>query len=599
MTVSDLVSQIRKAAQAYYEGEPIMSDEEFDKLVEELRALSPNDPLLSTPGWGYKVHLSEVRHRELVGGLNKIKIDAFDRAAHKDKLVMPKLDGITGVAYYVDGNLVNVVSRGDGEVGQDITANIRPGSVPRKVNPDITEVRGELVMSITNFNKLGGYSHPRNAAAGIANSKYAGREEINAVEFIAFSAKTERELDLIETLYWLHSNGFKIVDAISVDRIEEFNPVHNWRDYPIDGAVVASRDYKEVFAVKFQAESAIVTVTGIDWQESGFGRLIPVIEFTPVDLSGATLSRCSGFNAHSIKINNIGVGAKIRVCRSNEVIPHWMETIAPAINPDSAIPTTWNGNPVVWEGVHLKVIKDFEPQIVKTILLANTPDGIGGGTVNEMIKALSINTLEQLATVCNLVVNMSAPEALNPLRQALGTGDRYLGAIETLSNVINRPVDLHKALNWTWTRGLGDVAAEVIATECTHVTLKEYLLNLGELPAELESKLPSYVPGEGIKENRDNIIKVLNFPFNWVPYNKPAEIVTKYKVAITGALSKPRSQLFKEWAQYGVVESDVSKADFLVTDNPNSGSSKNKTAKKLGIRVVTESEFLEIVTASK
>lgn len=615
--VIQLEQFIKLNAELYYAGHPKVSDAAFDAAVDQLRAIDPENELLTKTGWGggrVSSHLEEFPHSTPLSGLPKIKHSSGIIPVQDDLIyaLMYKLDGGSARAYYEDGKLIRVLSRGDGEIGLDITRNLPESAVPRFLNnKGITEISGELVISKEDFEKCGdGYAHPRNMAVGLSQSKYAPADKLAVLRFVAFGCKgTTGELPLDLQLNLLDhlqvTDNIRKVSHVTITG-RELKEISNWDDYvtaksnyayAIDGAVI--RDMKSIgsgdgFALKFESESAIVNVVGVRWQTSNFGRLIPVIQVEPTDLAGATITFCSGFNANSIKVNKIGPGAKILLTRSNEVIPHWVETVEQAIEPQYPWHVGFIEEDMEWVGVHLQMkVVDFSDKIVNSILYHAKPFGMGGVGIADFRSKFNINSVESLS---RLVASIRKEDKIKSmldfieLKEGTAARSNFENLLIKLRDM--RPTQLN-ALLWAWYPGLGEAAAEEISKRMTRDDLICDLEILGHLPHNVENSLPTYVPGQSIKADGGNrLIQILDIPWNWDTWTEPLKPTGDIKVALTGSLSKPRSELIKEWAKYGVIEVDVSKANYLITDNPNSGSSKNKTASKLGIPVITESEFI-------
>jgi NAD-dependent DNA ligase len=601
--MEDLIKRITEAATAYYEGDPIMSDDQFDLLVEELRSVDPSNKLLSTPGWGYtpkSEHLQKFKHTFEVGGLDKA-IYSEDKAVslYPQSIASFKLDGGSAVAYYADGKLVRVLSRGDGFEGLDITSNINPMYLPKEVDPSILEVRGEVVMSKKDFSKFEGYSHPRNAAIGISQSKYSTPEQKEAVHFVAYELRryltSNTPMSFQNGLEFLRDQGFKVVEYWTVwnGHPMEFEPVFtpslSSYEYPIDGAVIQNNSGPEAYALKFAAESTDTEVVDVVWQKSGFGRLIPVIQIKGVTLSGAFIEFVSGHNADTIESSGIGPGAVIKVTRSNEVIPYCLGVVKRV---DPVIPTEYEGMPTERVGVHLQ-IKNFnvEPEVVKTVLGKFCPHGMGGATINAIVDTYKVDSLERLAW---LVVNAEVDphETKRDLQKIAKTAILADKAFEMLRAVLTTPVTLVDVLCMSWSRNVGDVAASVVAEY--YEDWKDLMEDLrkGSLPEDLQ--MPTYLARQGLLDNWEVVCKLINFGFTKQEYKKPVKVESTYKVAVTGKLSMPRGKLLDSWKQFGVVEANVGSADYLIADGPSS-SSKYTEAVSRGITILTEQEFDALV----
>lgn len=352
-----LENRIRKYAQSYYTGNSEISDEEFDNLIDELKEINPESEILKTPGWGYELQGSKVKHlyNMTIGSLPKVKRveDIDDKYEPVQCRASAKLDGISVVSYYKDGKRFLSLTRGNGKEGKVVTDKIDIISPQTKIlqNRNFTgAVRGEVLFSNKNWDKLKDkydeVSNPRNIAAGIMNRDYIDEDTMylsyvvykviadnSNPKFIQGDAYSFRDMEGL-LLY----NNFDIVPSIYTVEYNFWNEnvLKEYYDrfrleYPCDGLVITKRNIKvsenneivyDEFAFKFEAESKEVIVKNIDWNATRTGRIIPRVWFDPVQLSGAYVQKCTGHNAAFIRDNKIKEGTVIVIERSGEVIPN-------------------------------------------------------------------------------------------------------------------------------------------------------------------------------------------------------------------------------------------------------------------------------------
>lgn len=610
--MNELETKIVEAAEAYYNGNAIMADSAFDELVEQLREINPESEILNSVGWGIsnEMHLEKFKHSKFIGGLNEIKIGNIQRLPEGNQYtISDKLDGITGVAYYKNGNLERVLTRFNGQEGLDITKNLEFCNIPKVVSSYVKSVRGEIVINRKLFEEhlSKDYANERNAAAGFCNSKNLSDEDKKLLSFVAYDipeisfAGIEDHSKLIgapvtkwDKLKRLQLLGFEVVrhqmattreEAIKV--LQDFDVYARSDKYLLDGAVIDTSPL-ETFKIKYPATLKEVEVVGVEWNCSTQGRLIPVIKTVPIELDGAIVSRFSGFNWHSIVGNGIGAGAIIKVCRSNMVIPHWHSTIKPAEKPD--VPEIWEGKPTYSEGVHLNVVVDIRKPFIFNLLNKNKVDGIGGTALAQLVKCLNIKNPLDLIKISRAANCKGEDKILHQLlKDEVGNGYRYKGLLETLRNIIHTKYSLADILCMANLKGLGYTASWIIAENLDVGQLAYELKKYGELPFWVESKLPTYVPGVSVKENHEFLLELIDLGLDIVDYEPEPVIEAALKVCATGTLSMTRSKLFEMWSRYGIVETDAGKADVLVCSGE--GSSKWKTAMKRGIPILTEEEF--------
>jgi len=612
-------------SQKYYEGNPEISDSEFDSLIEQLGKLSPNDPLLKTTSYGYqtvKEKGKKIQHKyRPVGSLNKVNLSNWKKHFQGDEsyCISSKHDGGSLMAYYNESNnLEMVLTRGDGKIGIDVTDKIKH-IIPNHVSLPNVAVRGEITMKKTVFEQYyPDAASSRNMALGIINRDDPSMEEIKRLSFIAYNIYGEKTCHTKEFMMsWLSQNGFEVAEHIWVnlkqtgeDYLESLKgKLDNL--YLADGLVI-TRNFPpdDEIAYKFIAETAETTVTHVEWEISRLGYLIPIVHFNPVKLSGATLSKCSGFNAKWILDHLICQGAAIIVHRSGEVIPYIKE-IKPV--------TTWNNQnwlnlrppencpscneDLEWKGVHLQCVNEECPGVTKFRFLL---------------------WYETLARIDNL-----SESILEPFCFVMGwkeisdiyndTYDHWKKVIESgwdtpharkllwqLYDKIREPVDPDLFIASFGLPAVGQNTSKRISDE---IGLEKYFSGKpsGSKTLDLPSKTPkvediiiwlqnlSRITSPAIDsllQHFDKMRKVYQQIILGPGFIQKAN-GQKIKVVITGKLSKPRKELAEEFARYGVEVSETlnSETRYLITDDPNSNSSKNQKARKLGTTVISEIDF--------
>lgn len=370
-----LRSEIRRHSDLYYNhSAPEITDAEFDALVDELRALEAAHPHLRTPdsptqtvGAQPSGLFDEVRHRHPMLSLAKITTheevrDFMSRFAGEGVLVMLKFDGTSLSLTYEDGKLKLAATRGDGEVGEDVTDNVRAGikGIPLTLNrPVDVEVRGEVVMLRSDFDaynaavrahndlvELTGQgqrkeplANPRNAASGTLRAKDRSLVADRPLTFFAFdvlgTGKGKLSADELRELGF-DTVGMNVVFNAdqAIAEIERIAASRDRIDFDIDGVVLRVAD-RRVFeqagytahhprgavAYKFPTETAETTLVGVTWQVGKSGKVAPVAELDPVFLAGTTISRASLANLAIIAAKDVRVGDRVRVTRANDVIP--------------------------------------------------------------------------------------------------------------------------------------------------------------------------------------------------------------------------------------------------------------------------------------
>lgn len=618
--VDELVDQIEEAAQAYYSGEPIISDQEFDGLVEALQHAAPNHPLLTQPGYGYRPnsHLTEVKHQFTVKGLPKIKQQDF----LKNK-VLPfsgpfvaslKLDGGSAVAYYKDGKLVNVVSRGDGDIGLDITKNVIVGdSVPLEVPSWRTiAVRGEVIVTIPSFQILGG-SDPRNVAVGLSQSVHKTNEELKHLLFVAYDIPLSLNIELTRTvsdkvqdLEFLRKIGFNTVPNIEYLNNQQFKhdikrgmisfndtslfdtDICNASQLPIDGLVLTCSASQEIgtdsveypsIAFKFDDEARETVVKHINWTASRTGRIVPVATVQPITLAGATIRRVTMNNYSFLKTTKAGVGSTIKIVRSNRVIPRWVETVVDApIEPPTKCPAC----NAVLELSNRDLVCHSAECIAKNVggrtALWNMvkPDNIGPAILEQLENEYQLFSFQEIKVWademrCDMLETVFGPSTQSLVQEMAVSLTKFKPTFGQVLAIANIPQ-------------VGKKVQQALDTEAAFA----YLTDLPTQPDPSWANLMNKTAWANLAGSWYKVLNVLRV----FDLSCPVAVrAVQVRVCLTGALSKSRPALLAEWAAKGVIEASVGSCDVLVADGP-SNSAKYTKAMQRGIPVLTEAEFV-------
>lgn len=635
MNKQELITQITKYSQEYYDGNPGISDLAFDKLVQQLRDIDPNNELLTSTGWGYSVdksvHRTKHEHTIKVSGINdKINIpDNGETYLHKykDKLsahneysgiIQNKLDGISAVCYYEDGVLKRVLTRGDGATGIDITKNAQH-LVPNKLKycshslynlnlNGIVAVRGEIVMKVSEFDSetMGNMC---SAASGIAMSIEG--EGINKLDFVAYDVYNDQKGGYIERLEALGETGFNIINTVSIMSMglnSSFQLVENVMKkfntsledfnckYPCDGSVVRieQQDNNEqtVFVFKYPEKQYTSKVVAIHNQVSDLGNIIPVLEIEPTVTSRCTVRRMSLFNYQYVLDNKVSVGATVKFQLANGIIPSFDSVTEVNESEFSKLKENLvgespqfpeledNDSHVYWDGVNLCTTVDNTKTVIYNLLEHFSPDTISYSKINKLIVDLNIENIVDIKTnlkTCD--INSLCSEVYR---------ERYE---QWVNNILNTPLTLRDVVNISNSKNVGDSVAKIVDTKLTASEFHEALV-LFDNDIGIQSflpKLPTYRCYKGLEDNKSRLMELLH---NFKVINSPKDDKEKIKVSFTGKLSKSRSQLIKDW---DVEEVSISNAQYLITNTPESSTGKNKEAKRLGIKSISEQEFTKLL----
>jgi DNA ligase (NAD+) len=349
--IAKLEERIRHHNALYWdEQKPEISDYDYDKLVLRLKELAPASPVLTelgakTPGLG-----ASFKHAELMLSLDKCyeaeELVEWAKSFEGKVVAMPKYDGIACSLHYDDkGRLRVAATRGDGQTGEDITANARLiKDIPTKIASDrALEVRGEIYMRLSVFAKFKaeGMANPRNLTAGAVKQKDSAKSAAYGLSFAGYDVIGGDEPSQVEELDRLAQLGFPKIDYFVMDKtdiakgFEDFAKLRPTLDYEIDGVVFKVDSLKEqrrlgqtshhprfAIAYKFQGESGISTLRGIEWSVARTGAITPVAMVEPVVLSGVTVTRASLHNVAFITKLGLTLNAKVTLVRRGGVIPN-------------------------------------------------------------------------------------------------------------------------------------------------------------------------------------------------------------------------------------------------------------------------------------
>lgn len=646
--MKELNAQLAKAADAYYNtGSTIMSDAEYDKLYGELEALEQETGIIlggsRTQNVGFEVssYLPKVQHPRRMLSLDKTKDREELRSwlGEQKGLLSWKLDGLTVCLYYDGGKLTQAVSRGNGEVGEDMTANARhirgiPAQIPFKGH---LALRGEALIGYSDFERVNdslpegaeAYKNPRNLASGTLRSldpRVVAERSVNFYAFALVSAEGFECNSVAESLDWLGSLGFQRVYGREVDKDSLFEAI-DWfegeivnNDLPSDGLVLTYDDIaygaslgetvhhpRNGMAFKWADETADTTLREIIWSPSRTGLINPIAYFDTVELEGTSVSRASLHNISIMKKLNLTVGDTISVYKANMIIPvvgenktqHSEDVVTPAIA--AVCPACGESTKLVISdgdvetlfcpnhdcpAKHLGKFEHFVQRDAMNIV----------GMASSTIKAFVENGfLRELADFYHLAEHRERIITLE------GFGEKsYTQLIEAVE--ASRDTELSRVLYSLGIPNIGRAASRLICStypepeELEKLSAEELVLidGIGEVLAK--DYVEFFSKERNLKEYHDLLAEL--------KIREPEQVNSDSGIAgktfvITGAVHiyKNRNEL-KDYieANGGKVASAVSsKTDYLINNDVTSGSGKNKKAKELGIPIISEEDFQGLV----
>ncbi len=350
-----LEAEVRRHNWLYWDrAAPEISDYDYDRLVERLRAVAPDAPVLSALGPTERLG-ADVEHRHPMLSLDKCyDPDTLQKWADKfagDVVMTPKVDGVAASLRYEDGRLIVAATRGSGTVGEDITANVlRIPSVPKHIPVERpVEVRGEIYLPLSKFALVKDqFANPRNTAAGALKNKNADRSEAMGLCFLAYDALIDGATRQIEKFAQLAQWGFTPVEHALLPKdgmqagYERYVARRAELDYEIDGVVfradrldeaarlgATSHHPRYAIAYKLQGDSATTHLRQVEWSVSRSGALTPVGIVDPVVLSGATVTRISLHNWGLVQSKKLSINAEVVAMRRGGVIPYLEAVVTP------------------------------------------------------------------------------------------------------------------------------------------------------------------------------------------------------------------------------------------------------------------------------
>ncbi|HCJ01696.1 MAG TPA: DNA ligase (NAD(+)) LigA [Clostridiales bacterium] len=640
--MEELVELLNKYAKEYYElDNPTVSDAEYDALYDELVMLeqfgglvlpdSPTRRVGGKPNEGFR----QIKHKERLYSLDKTKtIEGVGEWIAKIQKEQPvaftleyKYDGLTLNLSYEGGRLMRACTRGDGEIGEEVTEQVKtiknvPLTIPFKGEIDVS---GEGLMPLSSLEEYNRdakvpLKNARNGVAGAIRNLDVKETERRRLSFFAYNVGYHKGIEFTsqhEVHAFLIEQGFNVGDYFKVVNnfeeikklLEEAEIKRPTLDFLIDGMVfkVDRFDLREMLgftekfprwalAYKFKAEELSTEVKDVLWQVSRTGKLNPLAVLDPVEIGGATVSRATLSNINEIRRKKIRIGDRVFVRRSGDVIPEITgvaeecegakEVVAPAVCPVC-------GSPVIEKGVFLYCSnnENCAPKIISKIEHFCSKDGLD-------IDGLSEKTIEQFYNEFGL---KSADELFTLKKEDLLSLEGFKE--KKAENVI---AGIEKAKHTTLTRfltaigvpNIGKKAAKLL--EQTFGSLDKLMQATVEDIASIEdfglitaSSVVEYFSSE---ENRLFIQRLLDNGITFLQEEKHEGVFSGRTVVITGTLSSYKRSAAQEEIRKrgGNVADSVSKQVDLVVVGADAGSKLDK-AKKLGIEIVDEAGFLAML----
>lgn len=643
--MKELVDILNRARRAYeQEDQEIMSNYEYDRLYDELLKLEEElgTTLAASPtaNVGYEVlsELPKERHESPMLSLDKTKdVERLKEFLGTQKAMISwKLDGLTIVLTYRGGGLAKAVTRGNGEVGEVVTNNARvfqniPLHIPYQGE---LVLRGEAVISYKDFEKINDemgdadakYKNPRNLCSGSVrqlNNEITARRN---VRFYAFSLVSAENVDFhnsrLYQMQWLKKQGFDVVEnhPVTRDTIEEevswFAAHIEKNEVPSDGLVLVYDDIaygqslgttakfpRDSFAFKWADEVKETTLLEIEWSPSRTGLINPVAVFEPVELEGTTVSRASVHNISIMEELELGVGDRITVYKANMIIPQIAENLTRSgvkdipkacpvckgptrISMENETKTLYCTNP----GCQAKHVKAFALFVSRD---AMNIEGLSEATLEKFIMNGYIKDFTDI---------FHLDRYADKIRNMEGFGEK---SYENLQNSIRnaRKTTLPRLVYSLGIPNIGIANARLICRAFDNDP--ERVMNAGtEELAEISGvgeviarTFADYFADEKHREIFRRLLDEVE-----IPKEETSEDSAKFQgvnFVITGSVEHfaNRREVKEEIEKRGgkVTGSVTSKTNYLINNDINSTSSKNRKARELGIPIISEDEFIRML----
>lgn len=641
--LKELIDILNEASKAYYQSDKeIMTNYEYDALYDELKELEEETGMVfsnsPTVNVGYEVlsELPKETHKRPMLSLDKTKEIAELEAFLKDKegVLSWKLDGLTVVLTYDNGELKKAVTRGNGEIGEVITNNAKVfKNIPLQISfKSELVIRGEALISYSDFEIINReiveedkYKNPRNLCAGSVRQLNNQITKERNVLFYAFTLVSAGDMEfdnsLMKQLEFLENQGFDVVGHTLVNAenvakaVDDFAKKIEKFDLPSDGLVLIFNDIaygeslgstakfpRNGIAFKWKDETAVTKLMEIEWSPSRTGLINPIAIFEPVSLEGTTVSRASVHNVSILKSLKLGIGDEIEVYKANMIIPQIarnitmsgnlkLPQICPACNQGTEIRTS-NDVEVLYcinPKCPAKEVKKYAHFVSRD---AMNIDGLSEETLEKFLDKGLIKEyadLYHLDRYEDIIVNMP------------GFGRKsYDNIIKAIDN--SREVIMPKLIHSLGIANIGLSNAKVLCRNFDYDMEKlisagiEDLTVIDGIGEVIAKSFRNYFEDSDNKHAFDNLLSEVKILRENI--NTAENAITGKNFVITGSVYNyaNRNELKDEIESMGgkVTGSVTAKTDYLINNDITSASSKNKKAKELGVSIITEEDYIKM-----
>lgn len=641
--IKELVRLLNEASKAYYQQDTeIMSNFQYDALYDELVSLEKETGLIlsnsPTVKVGYEVisELPKEAHPSPMLSLDKTKeVEALAAWLNDKKGVLSwKMDGLTVVLTYVDGQMVKAVTRGNGEIGEVITNNAKVFvNIPRSISykGELT-IRGEAVITYTEFERINAtimdaeskYKNPRNLCSGTVrqlNNEITASRNVSFFAFNMLDCGDEKVDATINSKFeFLKSLGFEVVEYMNCDAstisdaVKSFAGKISTNDFPSDGLVLSFDDIaygrslgrtakfpRNAIAFKWADEEAETILREVEWSPSRTGLINPVAIFDSVELEGTSVSRASIHNVSICKQLKLGIGDTIKVYKANMIIPQISENLTKSGNLDIPCSCPACGGETVLQNENdietlycpnqdcpAKSIKLFSHFVSRN---AMNVDGMSEATLSKFIDMGYLVELYDLYRIDRYKDEIVKLEGFG------------VKSYENMINAIDqsRNTNLIRLIYGLGILNVGNATAKLIVKHFDYDVEKIITADASEF-AQIEGigqVIADTIVSYFADSNNVRILRELLKEVTLVKEEKTMEQDLAGKTfVITGSLNsfanrEELKQLIED--RGGKVAGSVSaKTSYLINNDVESSSSKNKKAKSLGVPIISEEDFLKL-----
>lgn len=640
--MKELIDILNRASAVYYQGkDEIMSNFEYDKLYDELVSLEKESGLVlagsPTQKVGYEIlsELPKQTHPSPVLSLDKTKqVNELESwLGDKEGLLSWKMDGLTVVLTYENGQLLNAVTRGNGVVGEVITNNAKvfkklPISIPFKGH---MVLRGEAVITYSEFEKINAslseeeqYKNPRNLCSGSVrqlNNEITAKRNVELYAFTLVEAEgVDFENSQKNKMEFMRKQGFQVVEYKLVTReniaetVEWFSDKVKTNDFPSDGLVLLYDDIeygdslgstakfpRNAIAFKWADEVAKTKLLEMEWSASRTGLINPVAIFEPVELEGTTVSRASVHNISIVRELKLGIGDEIEVYKANMIIPQIAKNLTESDSleiPDKC--PVCGEKTVIHKENDVEVLFCENPDClakkIKSISLfvsrdAMNIDGMSEATIEKFIARGFLHELADLFKLERYKDEIISME---------GFGEKSYEKLIKAADAA-KVTTTAKFIYSLGISGIGLSNAKMICKafdndfDKIRKVSREELIEIDGVGEILADSFVRFFEKENNNHVVDDLLKIIKIEDSESSVQNDMEGMN---FVITGSVNHFSNRgAVKELVESRggkVTGSVTSKTKYLINNDSTSNSSKNKKAKELGVQIITEDEFIDM-----